>query len=92
MLRLQRKDRSKKLGQVMIEFTLCMIIVFLMIYSLTKIFEWSGREFTDRRQKHDTVLRSTGTRGYVDPADSEQIKQISPYFSGGSDMNAIWTN
>ena len=91
MIRINKKQ-NKNIGQVMIEFTFCMIIVFLMIFSLTKIFEWSGREFTNRRQQHDTVLRSTATRDYVDPSDSEQIQQISPYFSGGADMNAIWTN
>jgi len=87
-----KKRRIKMEGQVMIEFTFSIIIVFLMIYSLTKIFEWSGKEFTDKRIQHDQVLRSTNNRSYTSAADSEQIQQISPFYSNGADMNAIWTN
>lgn len=87
-----KMNHKKKVGQVMIEFTFSMIIAFLMIYSLTKIFEWSGREFTDKRLQHDQVLRSTNNRSYTSIADSEQIQQISPFYSSGADMNAIWTN
>ncbi len=77
----------------MIEFTFCMIIVFLMVYSITKIFEWSGRELTARRVGHTSRLTYTDpslTRSYTSAADSEQIAQISPFFSSGVDMNAVW--
>ncbi len=90
-----RKKIPNKFGQVLIEFTFSMIIVFLMIYAFTKIFDWSGREITNRRIMHDNVLKSTsaGTqRGYNTVNDSEQIQQISPFFSSGTPMNAVWPN
>lgn len=95
MNRLRRKKGEGYQGQTMIEFTFCMIIVFLMVFSLTKIFEWSGRELVARRLGHDTRLTYTDaslTRSYTSAADSEQIAQISPFFSSGVDMNAVWNN
>lgn len=93
MLRGLNQSASKPKGQTMIEFTFCMIIVFLMVFSLTKVFQWSGRELTARRLGHDSRLTYTDaslTRSYTSAADSEQIAQISPFFSSGVDMNAVW--
>lgn len=87
-----RDKKQAKFGQVIIEFTFSMIIVFLMIYSITKIFEWTGREIVDRRLNHDSVLKTTNVRAYTTIAESEQIAQISPFFSSGTPMNAIWDN
>lgn len=93
MLKSQRRKAAKLRGQTMIEFTFCMIIVFLMIYSITKVFEWSGRELVSRRVGHTSRLTTSGgglTRSYTSAADSEQIAQISPFYSSGVDMNAVW--
>lgn len=93
MLKIARNCQKSFRGQTMIEFTFCMIIVFLMAYSLTKVFEWSGRELVSRRVDHTTRLTYTDaslTRSYTTAAESEQISQISPFFSSGVDMNAVW--
>ncbi len=93
MLRIRHKNNKKILGQVIIEFTFCMFIVCLMIFSITKIFEWTGKEFVFRRQKHDAVLRDQkGVPGYWYANQSLQIQQISPYYSGGLPFNATWKN
>ncbi|HQP10320.1 MAG TPA: hypothetical protein PKV41_02915 [Candidatus Omnitrophota bacterium] len=56
------KDGNKRLfcrrGQVLIEFTFCMIVVFLMIYGLAKVFVWTGRDFAERANAHDKLLVS----------------------------------
>ncbi len=93
MIRRKKTSEERRLGQVIIEFTFSMIIVFLMIYSITKIFEWSGKEIVNRRIAHDTILTGqTLSRSYTNVSDSQQIAQISPFFSSGTAMNAIWDN
>ena len=70
-----------------------MIVAFLMVYSLSKVFEWTGRELVARRVGHTSRLlgKAPGTtRSYTDENDSEQIAQISPFFSSGVEMNAVW--
>ena len=43
-------------GQVILEFTFCMIIVLLIIFGITKVFIWSGREYAGRSAAHDSAL------------------------------------
>jgi hypothetical protein len=45
-------------GQVIIEFTFCMIVVFLMIFGLAKVFTWTGRDLAERSIAHDRLLAS----------------------------------
>ena len=49
-LRLTRK------AQVILEFTFCMIIVLLMLFGITKVFLWTGRDFVGRSAAHDETL------------------------------------
>ena len=69
-------------GQVIIEFTFCMIIVLLMIYGVTKVFFWAGRDLVERRKAHDNVLTGGGSPS----------QQIAPDFYTPVKMNAIWVN
>ena len=65
-------------GQVILEFTFCMIIVFLMIYGVTKVFFWTGRDLAARREAHDAVLIGGGD-------------QLTPdFYTTLAKMNAIW--
>jgi hypothetical protein len=69
-------------GQVIIEFTFCLIIVLLMIYGVTKVFFWAGRDLVERRKAHDELLISGGS----------PPQQIAPDFYTPVKMNAIWVN
>ena len=76
-------------GQVILEFTFCMIIVLLMIFGITKVFTWSGREYAGRSAAHDSTLYQTIDRDYDSMGDGP-LKQIDPYFYTAVKMNAIW--
>ena len=67
-------------GQVILEFTFCMIVVLLMIFGVMKVFHWAGKDIVERRIAHDDLLFSE-----VSPRD-----QIDPYFYAPVKMNAIW--
>ena len=71
-------------GQVMIEFTFCMIIVFLMMYAVLMVFRWTGRDPGRRQKAHEDLLRSTGGGG-GNPQPS-----IAPYFYTPEPMKAVW--
>lgn len=60
----KKRDFSLNKGQVLIEFTFCMIIVFLMIYAIMKIVQWTGLDMVNRRAAHDEVLTSTIVEDY----------------------------
>ena len=72
--------QSKMKGQVIIEFTFCLVIVLLMIYGVTKVFIWAGRDLVERRKAHDEILTS----------DVSPRQQITPDFYYPVKMNAIW--
>ena len=46
MLR-KRKDISE--GQSIMEFTFCMIVVLIMLYSTAMVFRWTGMDLAERR-------------------------------------------
>ncbi|MFH1684714.1 MAG: hypothetical protein ABH983_00250, partial [Candidatus Micrarchaeota archaeon] len=58
---LKKARRSK--GQVLIEFTFCMIIILLMLWSMIQIMGWVSRDPVARRQAHHDSLRSGGSIG-----------------------------
>jgi hypothetical protein len=87
--------KNKRFGQVTVEFSFTMVIAFLMLYAMIKIFDWSARDLIDRQRAHESLLSSneasTGTHNdYTSMDDSHQLIQISPYFFGSRDMNAIY--
>lgn len=51
-------------GQVVMEFTFCMIVLLLMIYGLLQIFQWTGLDLADRRKAHDALLTTDITPDY----------------------------
>jgi len=92
-------------GQVILEFTFCMVIVLLMLYGITKVFVWTGREYVGRIQGHDETLNMNVEERY-DPECIKSIgpfciewdsgivygpaQQIDPYYYTPVKMNAIW--
>jgi len=54
-------------GQVILEFTFCMIIIMLMIYGLTKVAFWTGKDFAARSISHDNVLVAPIAESYGSP-------------------------
>lgn len=101
---LDEARQSIKKGQVILEFTFCMIIVLLMIFGVTKVFLWTGRDYAGRAIAHDTKLETSVTQGYTCQgwggpfnlictggwSASGPAQQIDPYFYSPVDMNAIW--
>jgi hypothetical protein len=49
---------SLKKAQVMIEFTFCMIILFLMMYGIVMVFRWVGLDLGQRQRAHKALLES----------------------------------
>ncbi|MBF0523304.1 MAG: hypothetical protein HQL24_09655 [Candidatus Omnitrophica bacterium] len=45
-------------AQIIVEFTFCMIIIFIMIYSTIKVFQWVGVDMVHRRVGHEKTLTS----------------------------------
>ena len=43
-------------AQVILEFTFCMIIIFLLIYGTVMVFRWTGVDLVERRKAHDSLL------------------------------------
>ena len=85
-----RKGRlSDGEGQVILEFTFCMIVVLLMIFGITKILTWSGREYVGRSRAHDDTLYTTIEKDYSSIGEGP-AKQIDPYFYTPVKMNAIF--
>lgn len=70
----------KKRGQVMVEFTFCMVVLFLMMYAVVMVFRWVGLDLGQRQKAHETALTAPVT----------PLEQIDPYFYTPEPMNAVW--
>jgi len=88
MFRILKKRKKTRLnsspfarkGQVMLEFTFCMIVVLLMIYGVTKAFLWAGLDLAERNIAHESMLEGGGS----------PKAQIRPDFYTPVGMNTIW--
>ena len=101
-----KKNKHSYKGQVIVEYTFCLIIVFLMVYSMIKIFRWSGTNLVKRQKDHQALLTAHIEEEYgctvhappmagggclhYVPESEGPLKQIDPYFSDPLPMNAIW--
>ncbi len=82
---------KKNKGQVIIEFTFCVIVVMLMMYGLIMIFRWTGVSMANRRIGHDSTLEVGFTRNYGSGAVGQgPLKQLDTYFFKPSKMKAVW--
>jgi hypothetical protein len=78
-----------KKGQVMVEFTFCMIILFLMMYGLVMVFRWAGLDLSQREAAHEALLAGPIFEDYVAPSTGP-LRQIDPYFYQPAKMNGVW--
>ncbi len=77
-------------GQVMLEFTFCMIIIFLMMYAIVMVFRWAGLDLAERRLAHDALLTTNEVvESYGTPGDGP-LRQIDTYFYQPAKMNTVW--
>jgi len=80
----------KNNAQVVLEFTFAMVILFLMLYGLLKIFHWTGLDLADRRKMHDALLVNADVvQSYNTPGEGALL-QIDPNFHRPLRMNAVW--
>lgn len=83
-------DYRDNKGQVIIEFTFCMIIIFLIIYASIKIFFWSGEEFIKRRKGHEAVLFNNAVIESYTHISQGPLRQLDSQSYGITKINAIW--
>ena len=84
--------RNTKKGQVMVEFTFCMIILFLMMYGMVMAFRWAGLDLTNRETAHEGLLMTDEVvEDYPSTAPGDgPLRQIDGYFYQPAKMNAVW--
>lgn len=81
------KQSQKKYGQVILEFTFCMIVLFFMVYGVIMVFRWTGVDLAERRRAHNQMLLSPINKDWIDLQDGP-MNQIKPYFFDVEPMNA----
>ena len=85
-----RQTHRKQIGQVLLEFTFCMAVVLIIIFSLAMILRWAGTDFARRRIAHDeTLLQGGGAQDRMNDGLIPQ-RQLDPYFYRPARMNAVW--
>jgi hypothetical protein len=84
----RRETREEEKGQAVIEFTFCMIIVFLMIYAIIMVLRWTGRDLAARRAAHEGLLRTPAATEANGPNGPRM--QINPYFYTPVGIKAVW--
>lgn len=88
-------------GQVILEFTFCMIVILIMIYGVIKVFHWAGMDLVERQRAHEAILIRESI--ITDPCgiiifgicfpvtfDDSPRQQINPDFYAPVRMNTIW--
>ena len=83
------ENNQKPKGQVILEFTFCMIILLLLIYGCIKAFRWAGVSLADRRITHESTLFSSPNELYS-ALDDGPLKQINPDFYKPLPMNLMF--
>ena len=85
-----KNKRFKNHGQTIIEFSFCMIIVFLMAYGLVKIFIWTSRDLIGRGNAHQSQLTGPALSDYsASNLGLGPLGQIAPTFYYPTNMEAI---
>jgi hypothetical protein len=51
-------------AQISIEFTFSMVITLIMIYSIIRIFTWTGTSVGDTQKTHESMLAATIDESY----------------------------
>ena len=93
-------NKGPRKAQVIIEFSFCMIVLLLMLYSTMMIFHWTGIDIVGRRISYDNSLFQSVSQDYsvvAGPGYSwipkgGTIQQLNPNFYTPTLMNAIFRN
>ena len=89
-----KRMRAKRKGQAVIEFTFAMIIFFLMVYGLIKIFQWTGKDLYHRQRAHEFMMYYDGDAGSWFSSSEWWInspaRQINPFFYAPEPFDSIW--
>lgn len=68
-------------GQAIMEFTFSMIILFMLIYAIVAIFQWTGVGLTERRMAHDNSLTVFVNEVYNAATFNQgPVGQLDPFF------------
>ncbi len=82
---------NKNKAQVTLEFSFCMIIILLMMFSLIRIFRWTGMDLAERRKAHERELgKIVGLVEDYEFPRTGPLKQIDPYFFKPGKLDAVW--
>ncbi len=85
------KRTSKKNAQVTIEFTICLVMIILILYGIVRMVRWAGFSLGDRRIQHDAALeQSVGDSWTRD--DQSPLKQVEPDFYTVQKMNLVFNH
>lgn len=85
-----KREKLKTKGQTIIEFSFCMIIVFLMAYGLVMIFKWTAQDLIGRGTAHDTQLMANVSANYtISNMAAGPLSQIAPVFYYPTNMRAV---
>ncbi len=86
---IEQRNKKKDPGQVLLEFTFCMIVVLLMLFSLIMVLRWAGVDLAERRMAHDeTIVRGSTTEGVTNAL--VPMRQLDTFFYHSIRMNAVW--
>ena len=85
---MKRINKNRE-GQVVLEFTFSIFIIFLFVYAFIKIFQWTGTGLAERTIVHEKTLKRSITENWVNNKDGP-LQQINPYFYKSRKIKAVY--
>ncbi len=87
--KVKRRKKSAE-GQVLLEFTFSIFVIFLFVYAFIKVFQWTGIGLAERGQVHQKFLsRNDVVENWGNNTDGP-LRQIDPYFYKPRKIRAVW--
>ena len=62
---LKEIEMMKKTGQVILEYTFCLIVILLFLYGVIMALRWAGLSLAQRRVDHETTLTQDINENWV---------------------------
>lgn len=85
------RHNATEQAQVILEFTMCMIIVLLLIYGCIMVFRWSGMDLAERRIGHDESITTKIEENWGSYTQSPLNQIRSDFFKSGG-MGFVFNN
>jgi len=76
-------NKGPRKAQVIIEFSFCMIVLLLMLYSTMMIFHWSGIDLVGRRIAYDNSL-------FLPVSQDYSVSYDGTFFGLNPDSEMTW--